>query len=383
MAYSNLLVLVFLITLNFIYCDNNKDISIDETSGSGDEKVVEKKSFNWNSTGSSRPSVGNRYSVLCDELLKFIPNLCSMESARSKCAKGCNRYHDLDCGIKDPPSATKKMKIKINKKHAIKTNKAKASKRIVGGKESQKGEWPWQAYLISTNPSSMCGGTILGKRFVLTAAHCVREGRDDPRKWKVTVGNYRANRRESFEDELNVVHIMRHKDYKTNHRKHSDIAILQLASDIQLENENKGRICLPDDHLKIPDMNKACYISGWGRTAKNGRNSKKLKHAEVLTVSRATCMLTRHPSDQVDETELCAGQKEAGTDACSGDSGGPMVCQMKKGYGARADERWYAGGVISKGPSCGEEENTYGVYANVTYFKEWIANTLLDQSLQY
>lgn len=92
MAYSTLSVLIFLITLNFIYCDNNEDMSIEETSGSGDEKMVEKKSFNWNSTGPSRP-VNNRYSVLCDELLTFTPNLCSMTSAISKCAKACNGYY--------------------------------------------------------------------------------------------------------------------------------------------------------------------------------------------------------------------------------------------------------------------------------------------------
>lgn len=79
-------------------------------------------------------------------------------------------------------------------------------------------------------------------------------------------------------------------------------------------------------------MNKECYISGWGHTSKNGRNSRKLKHAEVLTVSRATCELTRARGDQVDATELCAGQVEGGTDACSGDSGGPMVCQMKSKF---------------------------------------------------
>lgn len=97
----------------------------------------------------------------------------------------------MKCGTKNPLDATKKRKKKQKKKTKAKASKeeksekkgnlskGKLSKRIVGGKESQQGEWPWMVHLHghfdSSNPRKAtvgCGGAILSERLILTAAHC-------------------------------------------------------------------------------------------------------------------------------------------------------------------------------------------------------------------
>lgn len=107
------------------------------------------------------------------------------------------------------------------------------------------------------------------------------------------------------------------------------LAIFQLEKDIHLVDENKGRLCLPDDNLPIKEENQTCYVTGWGKTSWDGSYARILKHAEVFTVSRADCNHSRPPTQAIDETELCAGTREGGTDPCRGDSGGSMVCKIR------------------------------------------------------
>ena len=48
-------------------------------------------------------------------------------------------------------------------------------KRIVGGSNAHKGEWPWQV-AITENGVGFCGGSLifqLNEFAILTAAHCV------------------------------------------------------------------------------------------------------------------------------------------------------------------------------------------------------------------
>ena len=84
---------------------------------------------------------------------------------------------DLDCGNK--PGESEK-KARINHKRGA------AAKRIVGGQFADPGEWPWQVLLQWENGTaiykalhnrSFCGGAILSKHFILTAAHCKLNGK--------------------------------------------------------------------------------------------------------------------------------------------------------------------------------------------------------------
>lgn len=64
------------------------------------------------------------------------------------------------------------MKMRQKKEKIMKINASvDASKRIIGGRKSKEGEWPWQVYLNSSN-GEYCGGAILSEHFILTASHC-------------------------------------------------------------------------------------------------------------------------------------------------------------------------------------------------------------------
>ena len=83
----------------------------------------------------------------------------------------------LDCGIKPE---------EFQKNLAINNERTTATKRIVGGEFADLGEWPWQVSLQWENGTktfkklhnnSFCGGAILSKHFILTAAHCILSGK--------------------------------------------------------------------------------------------------------------------------------------------------------------------------------------------------------------
>ena len=69
---------------------------------------------------------------------------------------------------------------------------------------------------------------------------------------------------------------------------------------------------------------------------------------------------------EVHESMLCGGHLAGEKDACTGDSGGPYVCEHQNSI-------WKLEGIVSWGYGCGREDNP-GVYTNVSHVREWIKN---------
>ena len=73
--------------------------------------------------------------------------------------------------------------IKINKKKRSKKNrKDRSINNIIGGCNSKRGAIPWHVILSDMNCGTLCGGTQINLRFILTAAHCNDAFKIDARK---------------------------------------------------------------------------------------------------------------------------------------------------------------------------------------------------------
>ena len=73
----------------------------------------------------------------------------------------------------------------VNNKTKLKENGPSFSRgivKIVNGCNSKRGAVPWQTILEDINCATLCGGTQINLKFILTAAHCIDQFKQNPRK---------------------------------------------------------------------------------------------------------------------------------------------------------------------------------------------------------
>ena len=110
-------------------------------------------------------------------------------------------------------------------------------------------------------------------------------------------------------------------------------------------------------------------VAGWGRT-NNGSpsNFPDRPHAvDVPVWTNFRCNEPQSYSGQVTDDMICAG--ETGMCSCNGDSGGPMFKQADDGS-------YHQSGVVSWGASQCGAANLPGVYARVSFLKDWIGGVI-------
>ncbi|XP_064628368.1 coagulation factor IX-like isoform X2 [Lineus longissimus] len=242
--------------------------------------------------------------------------------------------------------------------------------RIVGGRDARKGSWPWQVAIMTRWKEQYCGGTLVAPQWVLTAAHCViRKGRK--RRVILRVGEHDFGEYEGVEEDFRPGKDFVHPHYDLD-TIDSDIALVKLKKPVKL-GKNIDLACVPrdGDNLKTHTL---CYTVGWGKM-KNTHiyGTDVLQEAKVPLVGRRACQDAFE--FKITVNQMCAGKKEGGIDTCSGDSGGPLLCKMKR----NGRDRWFVYGVTSFGEGCGEK-GKYGIYVRVTNFADWIRKTIADNS---
>lgn len=113
-------------------------------------------------------------------------------------------------------------------------------------------------------------------------------------------------------------------------------------------------------------------VTGWGLT-QSGDYADVLSEAVLPVVQNEKCQEAYEAAGvplTVSEAMFCAGHANGTADACSGDSGGPMVFLDDA---VTTERRWVLEGVVSWGsPSGCAVHNQYGGYTRVFAFLPWI-----------
>lgn len=232
-----------------------------------------------------------------------------------------------------------------------------AEEAIVGGSQAAAGQFPYQ---VSVQTSShRCGGSIIDKDHVLTAAHCV-DGLSAERL-RIRAG---SNQHASGGKLVKVANVTQHSEFDAKAIK-NDIAVLKLASSLDFGSAISA-VDLPSSADEMPQVGTECSVTGWGSTSAGGSMSSNLLVTYVNIVDHEKCQAEYADAQEVDDSMICAGVEFGGKDACQGDSGGPLVDTSSKKQV----------GVVSWGSGCG---NGYqqGVYAGTAAYLDWIQGAVL------
>lgn len=243
---------------------------------------------------------------------------------------------------------------------------ANISPRIINGSDATLGEWPSIVALVKSGQNAFdgqfCGGSFLGGRYVLTAAHCVEFM--DPAKLDAVIGINNLNNEGSEGIRVPVRRIYVHEDY-FNSNLVNDIAVLELDREV-----SSPAIAIADATTRTSTAaGSRMSVAGWGTTTPSGSSvyPSVLQKVDVNLQDQSTCYMAMsglNPSGisfNPNSTNFCAGTAN-NEDSCRGDSGGPIIV---------ADTGVQLG-IVSWGSAVCATSGTYGVYTNISHFTNWI-----------
>lgn len=301
---------------------------------------------------------------------------------------------------------------------------------VANGQNADHKEWPWyvQVVIAGNNRSdseTFCGGTLIHKRFILTAAHCYDDLLPAKRVRNTLVLfkglDYQAPRTRHGKKQDNTVKVKaknvhihpRYIPAMTEFEAKikgvtpgplNDIAIIELRHE-QLDVYDKLMpACLPKEDYQVK-INTQCKIMGHGFMSSSDEDNfimpTILQMANVRISSNQACkdeVESNSIKSKINSDTLCI---RGPIHPCVGDSGGPMICAgessanifgsdaYENDYEDEMDEsqepkqlKWYLCGVTSFAVSTDENDKCghfkSAVFGKVSHYIQWIRKVIKD-----
>lgn len=186
----------------------------------------------------------------------------------------------------------------------------------------------------NTNP--LCGASLIGPGIAISAAHCFEDGE--------YILHFSGT-------DINNINTFIRRDIKWTHRLRDDLIVLQFDPIPNVQpvllngNENIQNVSPPPVATAV----------GWGEK-EDKKTSSTLKYVELPLVNDTKCKEI-YDSQLIVHDHMCAGHGTS-SDACKGDSGGPLFIDFPRLVAP------ILVGVTSWGDGCGNPEKP-GVWAKI------------------
>ncbi|KAM5235553.1 chymase-like [Ctenodactylus gundi] len=225
---------------------------------------------------------------------------------------------------------------------------------IIGGTECKPHSRPYMAFLeivTSEGHQATCGGLLIRRNFVLTAAHCAG------RSITVNLGVHNNKEKEDTWQTFEVVKQFPHPKFDKDTFLH-DIMLLKLNEKANLSLA-VGTIPLQPQFNFLPP-GRMCRAAGWGRLSVNGPASDTLQEVKLRIMGPQAC---KHFRDFDHNLQLCVGNPRKIKSVFEGDSGGPLLCAG------------IAQGITSYGL---QNAKPPAVFTRISYYRPWINKILKE-----
>ncbi|KAK0166042.1 hypothetical protein PV328_004498 [Microctonus aethiopoides] len=224
--------------------------------------------------------------------------------------------------------------------------------KIIGGTNAAITTWP-STVALRINNQHFCGGTLITRCHVLTAAHCVYGM--NMNSFTVATG---SSDQMQFRNIYRIKRFNVHPQYRGESTMYlHDIAIITLQQCI-VEDQTK-RVSFIYPHYLTP--NTVGTVVGWGKLAhQNPMTNRFLQQVQTRVMDNNECINAYH-GGTIRPSQLC-GLHSVGHGFCSGDSGGPLYVNNQ------------VAGIVSMASGCGA--GIPDIYTRLDPYFGWIQQNM-------